>query len=155
MYEGQGRASGPGNGTGTGPGHGAGWGSGAGAGGVSGGGDGQAGGSAQVARAGNGAGSGNGAGPGGRNGEQLLRTIRRQIERVWTYPETARQDGLQGRVELRFRIAADGSAESVEILRSSGHAILDDAAITAVRRAGPYPSYGGPIRYPFTYRLDR
>jgi protein TonB len=130
-------------------------GSGAGAGGVSGGGDGHAGGSAQVARAGNGAGSGNGAGPGGRNGEQLLRTIRRQIERVWTYPDAARRDGLEGTVWLRFRIGPDGSVEQVEVDRSSGHALLDDAAITAVRRAGPYPSYGGPIRYPFTYRLDR
>lgn len=155
VYEGQGRASAPGNGSGTGPGHSAGLGSGAGAGGVSGGGDGHAGGSAQVARAGSGAGSGNGAGPGGRNGEQLLRTIRRQIERVWTYPDAARRDGLEGTVWLRFRIGPDGSVEQVEVDRSSGHALLDDAAITAVRRAGPYPSYGGPIRYPFTYRLDR
>jgi len=43
----------------------------------------------------------------------------------------------------------------VEVDRSSGHALLDDAAMKAVRRAGPYPPYGGPIRYPFTYRLDR
>jgi protein TonB len=105
------------------------------------------GGNAQLARAGNGAGSG------GRNGEQLLRTIRRQIERVWAYPDAARRDGLEGRVELRFRIAADGSAESVEILRSSGHPVLDDDLTHTVRRAGPYPLYSGWVRLPFTYRL--
>ncbi len=149
LLNGQGGGAGGGNGSGSGPGNGVGPGSGGGAGGAVGGGAGRGGGSAQLARGGNGAGSG------GRNGEQLLRTIRRQIERVWTYPDAARRDGLEGTVWLRFRIAPDGSVEQVEVDRSSGHALLDDAAITAVRRAGPYPPYGGPIRYPFTYRLDR
>lgn len=153
LYDGQGKASGAGNGSRVGSGNGDGWGSGAGAGGASGGGGGQAGGSTQVARAGNGVGPGSGAGSGGRNSDQLLRTIRRQIERVWTYPDAARRDGVQGRVELRFRIAADGSAENVEILRSSGHAILDDDLTQTVRRAGPYPLYSGWVRLPFTYRL--
>jgi len=85
----------------------------------------------------------------------LLRTIRRQIERVWAYPDDARRDGLQGTVELRFRIASDGSLETVEVVRSSGHAPLDAAAIEALRRAGPYPPFGGWVRYPFTYRLDQ
>jgi protein TonB len=147
VYDGQGRGSGAGTGSGAGSGNGDGWGSGAGAGGAPGGGDGQAGDSTQLARAGNGTGSG------GRNGEQLLRTIRRQIERVWAYPDAARRNGLEGRVELRFRIAADGSAESVEILRSSGHAILDDDLTQTVRQAGPYPLYSGWVRFPFTYRL--
>ena len=49
--------------------------------------------------------------------------------------------------------AADGSAESVEILRSSGHAVLDDDLTQTVRRAGPYPLYSGWVRLPFTYRL--
>ncbi len=141
----------PGVGNGSGPGRGdrLGPGPGGGAEGATGGGDGQAGGSAPLARGGSGAGSG------GRNGEQLLRTIRRQIERVWTYPDAARRDGLEGTVWLRFRIAPDGSVEHVEVDRSSGHTLLDDAAVSAVRRASPYPPYGGPIRYPFTYRLDR
>lgn len=149
VLSGQGNGSGAGNGSGVGPGVGPGRGSGAGWGGWDGGGAGSAGGHAAPARGGNGAGSG------ARDGEQLLRTIRSQIARVWTYPDAARRDGLEGTVWLRFRIAADGSVESVEVDRSSGHALLDDAAMKAVRRAGPYPPYGGPIRYPFTYRLDR
>ena len=149
LLSGQGQGSGAGSGSGGGPGNGVGWGSGTGAGGAAGGGDSPGGGYAALTRGGNGSGSG------GRNGEQLLRTIRRQIERVWSYPDAARRDGLEGTVWLRFRIAPDGSVAQVEVDRSSGHALLDDAAITAVRRAGPYPPYGGPIRYPFTYRLDR
>jgi TonB family protein len=142
---GHGDGVGAGNGSGTGPGGGLGRGSGAGWGG----GDGAAGGHAGLPR------GGNGAGTNGRNGDQLLRTIRRQIERVWTYPEAARRDGLEGRIELRFRIAADGSAETVEILRSSGHTLLDNDLAQTVRRAGPYPPYAGWVRLPFTYRLDR
>jgi len=149
LLSGQGNGLGAGNGSGAGPGIGPGRGSGAGWGGWDGGGAGSAGGHAAPARGGDGAGSG------AQKGEQLLRTIRSQIARVWTYPDAARRDGLEGTVWLRFRIAADGSVESVEVDRSSGHALLDDAAIKAVRRAGPYPPYGGPIRYPFTYRLDR
>ncbi len=138
---GSGFGSGSGNRPGQGPG--AGWGERAGAG------DGSAGADAAVARGGNAAGSG------ARDGIHLLRIIRSRIERVWTYPDEERRDGMEGTVWLRFRIAVDGSVASVEVDRSSGHALLDEAAITAVRRAGPYPPYGGPIRYPFTYRLDR
>ncbi len=138
---GAGPSGGPGNGSGRGPGVGGGQG-------IRGG-DGQAGGRAALPR------GGNGAGPGAGNGDQLLRAIRRRIERVWTYPDAARRGGLEGTVWLRFRIATDGSVEHVEVDRSSGHALLDDAAIQAVRRGGPYPPPGGPIRYPFTYRLER
>jgi len=149
LLSGQGNGLGAGNGSGTGPGSGPGRGSGAGWGGGDGGGNGSAGGHTAPARGGSGVGSVT------RQGDQLLRAIRRQIERVWTYPDAARRDGLEGTVWLRFRIAADGSVQDVEVDRSSGHTLLDDAAISAVRRAGPYPPYGGPIRYPFTYRLDR
>jgi protein TonB len=83
--------------------------------------------------------------------------IRRRIERehAKAYPEPARRDGLQGTAELRFRIAADGSVEAVEILRSSGHRLLDEISIQTVRRAGPYPIYHGWLRIPLEYRLDR
>jgi protein TonB len=67
----------------------------------------------------------------------------------------ARREGLQGTAELRFRIAADGSVEAVEILRSSGHQLLDEIALQTVRRAGPYPFYDGWLRIPLEYRLDR
>ncbi len=96
---------------------------------------------------------GNRAASDGQHGDQLLRTIRRQIARVWTYPDAARRDGLEGRVELRFRVAADGSAETVEILKSSGHTVLDDDLVRTVHRAGPYPVFAGWVRLPFTYRL--
>ncbi len=84
-----------------------------------------------------------------------MRSIRRQIEQKKVYPDAARREGLQGIVELRFRIAEDGSVEAVEILRSSGFGILDDVSQQTIRRAAPYPLVRGWIRLPLSYRLDR
>jgi protein TonB len=67
-------------------------------------------------------------GVGGDGVGDLLRSIRNRIEQNKIYSEAARQEGIQGTVELRFRIAKDGSVEVVEILRSSGYDILDEAS---------------------------
>jgi protein TonB len=85
----------------------------------------------------------------------LLRAIRRRIERARIYPDAARREGLQGTVEIRFRIAPDGSPEALEIVRSSGHPELDEVSIQTIRRAGPYPVVGGTVRVPLSYRLDQ
>jgi protein TonB len=87
----------------------------------------------------------------------LLRVIRQKIERehARAYPETAGRKEREGTVELRFRIAPDGSVETIEVVRSSGHRLLDEASAQTVRRAGPYPPVAGWIRIPLSYRLDQ
>jgi protein TonB len=85
----------------------------------------------------------------------VLRAIRSQIEKAKAYPEAARRDGLEGTVDLRFRITPAGWVETVEIVHSSGHAILDESALQTVRRAAPYPVIAGWIRLPLAYRLDQ
>lgn len=50
------------------------------------------------------------------------------------YPEEARARGLEGCVLLLVAIDAEGRVNSVRVLESSGHALLDDAAVAAVRR---------------------
>ncbi len=95
-------------------------------------------------------------GPGDGEGTAgLLRRIRQQIEQAKIYPDGARREGIQGTVELRFRIAADGSVEAVQILRSSGSRLLDEVSEETIRRAAPYPVVRGWIRLPLSYRLDR
>jgi protein TonB len=49
------------------------------------------------------------------------------------YPAIARQNGWQGKTILRVEIRTDGRVGAVEVLRSSGYAVLDDAAVEAVR----------------------
>jgi len=97
---------------------------------------------------------GSGTGPGGGLTD-LLQVIRRRIEQAQTYPDDARRAGMQGTVEVRFRIGPDGSADAVEIVRSSGHPVLDEASLQTVRRAGPYPVVPGRIRIPLSYRLGQ
>jgi len=99
-------------------------------------------------------GAGTGAGPGAGVAD-LLRAMRRQIEQAKVYPEAARRRETEGTVELRFRIAPDGSVQAVEIVHSSGHAILDESAILTIRRAAPYPVLTGWIQIPLAYRLER
>ena len=66
--------------------------------------------------------------------------IRTRIDRVRTYPKAARAARLQGTVTLRLDVGADGRLVAVGITESSGHAVLDEAALAAVRRAGRLPA---------------
>jgi protein TonB len=49
------------------------------------------------------------------------------------YPSVAVAQRLEGTVLLRLRIDATGKVQRVEIASSSGHRLLDDAAVKAVR----------------------
>jgi TonB family protein len=78
-----------------------------------------------------------------------------------TYPASALRQGLTGRVVLRVHVDADGAVVSAGVLRSSGHPILDDAALAGVRqwRFQPARQLGVAIEQkiavPITFRIDR
>ncbi len=146
VFTGQGNEAGGGQGSGTGTGDGRGQGAGGdGFGGIGNGGGGGNGTGGGVARGGSASGSGGSA-------VDVREVIRRQIERAQVYPDAARRQGMQGTTDVRFRIGPDGVVAAVEIARSSGHALLDEASADAVRRAGPYPASGW-IRITLTYRV--
>ncbi len=65
---------------------------------------------------------------------------RRKIERVGTlnFPDEAKRRHLSGSVLLDVAIRQDGTIHEINILRSSGHKILDDAAVRIARLAAPY-----------------
>ena len=58
-----------------------------------------------------------------------------QLENL-NYPEAAKREKLYGTVQLTVGIKSDGSLESIEINRSSGNKILDEAAIRIAKLAG-------------------
>mgnify|MGYP001546069621 CR=1 FL=1 len=69
-----------------------------------------------------------------------------KVERIgnMNYPEAARRDKLYGNLQLTVGIKSDGSLESLEVNRSSGEKVLDEAAIRIVKLAGqngfaPFP----------------
>jgi protein TonB len=73
---------------------------------------------------------------------QYVEDWRIKVERVGTlnYPSAAK-GRLYGNLMLTVTIAKDGNIESVEINRSSGHKVLDEAARRIVTMAGPYPPF--------------
>jgi protein TonB len=73
---------------------------------------------------------------------------RKKIERVGNlnYPGEARRKNLYGSLRLQVAVRADGSLEAVRLLRSSGHAILDEAAKKIVRLAAPFAPFPENVR---------
>lgn len=78
---------------------------------------------------------------------QYIDDWRNKIERVGTlnYPEAARGK-LYGKLLLTVVITADGQVSRVDINRSSGHKVLDDAARRIVMMASPYAAFPPDIR---------
>jgi protein TonB len=70
-----------------------------------------------------------------------MRTWVARIERIGNlnYPDDVRRQQLHGDVELTVGLDRDGKVKSIEVIQSSGHKVLDDAAIRSVHLAEPFP----------------
>jgi protein TonB len=68
---------------------------------------------------------------------------RSKIERVGNlnYPDEARRQKLYGTLLLTVNIRRDGSVDSIEVNRSSGFKVLDQAAIRIVELAAPFAAF--------------
>lgn len=77
-----------------------------------------------------------------------LNDWRQKIERVGNenFPEQALREGIVGQLRLITVLKADGSIVSVEISESSGHSILDQAALQIVRQAAPFAPFPPEVR---------
>ncbi len=73
---------------------------------------------------------------------------RRKVERVGNlnYPDEAKRQKLYGNLVLRVSLKADGTIAEIQVRKSSGHKLLDDAAIRIVRLAAPYAPFPSEIR---------
>ena len=78
---------------------------------------------------------------------QYIEDWRQKIERIGTlnYPEAARGK-LYGSLLLSISLRADGSVDKMEVLRSSGHLVLDEAARRIVVMASPFAPFPPEIR---------
>ncbi len=78
---------------------------------------------------------------------QYLEDWRLKVERIGNlnYPEAAKGK-LYGNLLLYVEIKADGSLERVEVQRSSGHKVLDEAAMRIVRMSAPYGSFSAELK---------
>jgi protein TonB len=78
---------------------------------------------------------------------QYVEDWRQKVERVGNlnYPDSAKGK-LYGSLVLTVAIKKDGELERVEINRSSGHKVLDEAARRIVRMAAPYADFPDAVR---------
>ncbi|MBP8898637.1 MAG: TonB family protein [Sulfuritalea sp.] len=78
---------------------------------------------------------------------QYVEDWRQKIERIGNlnYPDAAK-GRLYGSLVLTVVIKANGDLERVEVNRSSGQSLLDDAARRIVRMAAPYAAFPEAIR---------
>lgn len=73
---------------------------------------------------------------------------RKRLEAVGNqyYPQASIRYGLYGDLRMLVVIKNDGSLEDIQILSSSGYAVLDEAAIKIVRMAAPYAPFPPELR---------
>ena len=65
--------------------------------------------------------------------------VRSRIEKNQQYPLWAHRNNLEGVVVVRFALTREGPVQQIVLDSSSGHRILDEAALEAVLRGVPYP----------------
>lgn len=77
-----------------------------------------------------------------------LEAWRRKVERIGNlnYPDEAKRNKLYGNLLMHVAVRADGSIERIQVRRSSGHKLLDDAAVRIVRLAAPFAPFPPEIR---------
>lgn len=73
---------------------------------------------------------------------------RAKVERVGNlnYPDAARKKKLSGSLILDVALNSDGSINQITVRRTSGHKVLDDAAVRIVELASPYSPFPDHIR---------
>ncbi len=84
--------------------------------------------------------------------------VLKRIKRYKYYPQLARDRGLEGEVEILFRLKRDGSLEGrASILKSTPYAVLNRAALRTLISAMPFAEFPGEVKEDeliFRIRLD-
>ena len=80
-----------------------------------------------------------GGGMVGAPGDSYNGLLSAWLQKHHEFPARAQRRNLYGATRVRFTIDRDGNLLGYEILTSSGHRILDEAAIATLKRAEPFP----------------
>jgi protein TonB len=76
------------------------------------------------------------------------------------YPRIAQTRHLEGDVKLEVQVLANGSAGEIRVIKSSGHAILDDSAVEQVKSWHFIPAHRGKntvddwVRVPISFKFQ-
>lgn len=83
-----------------------------------------------------------------------LRRAEAALTRHLFYPPEAVARGQEGEVILLLTLTDSGQLTQVEVARSSGHALLDQAALDAAGRIGVLPGNKRQLLFPVRFRLQ-
>jgi protein TonB len=86
-------------------------------------------------------------------GPQLQRA-QSALSKHLLYPPEAIAQELEGEVLLLLTLDSEGRITRAEVAKSSGHAILDRAAVAAARQLNALPGNPPQTLLPVTFRLD-
>lgn len=76
------------------------------------------------------------------------------------YPEIAMDRGWEGRVLMKVHVKPDGKPDNISVIKSSGKKVLDDAAVSTVRKWSFVPAKRGDtpiagwVTVPITFNLS-
>lgn len=68
----------------------------------------------------------------------FFQRFRNNIYGVWNYPARAAERRQEGTCLLKITVNRDGTVETIRLMESSGHPLLDNEAIAAVGKGAPY-----------------
>jgi periplasmic protein TonB len=91
---------------------------------------------------------------------EYLRSVQKKIVKLQRYPDSARREGIVGKVKVQFTILKTGELEKLKIIKSP-HDILSKAATKAIQQAAPFPKFPKDINkeslvviLPFRFELS-
>jgi protein TonB len=89
--------------------------------------------------------------------DSIINDFLSQVEKRKEYPYIARRRGQEGTVTVAVRLNAAGELTGAQVIRSSGVAALDEAALALVRRVCPFTHNAGRtigMNIPIAYQLE-
>jgi pilus assembly protein CpaC len=93
--------------------------------------------------------------------DAYVRTIQETILKSVSYPMEAQRANLSGGVVVSLHLLSSGQLVNAVINQSSGHKLLDNAAIFTVKRLAPYPPFPKGlllkeiwVEVPITYQMN-
>lgn len=92
---------------------------------------------------------------------RIIGQIKQRLVQYFVYPTLARRQGWQGQVTLGFKVDGAGSIRHIHVKHSSGYAILDDSAVSAMQQVGQvqldemgFMDQFWQLEIPIIYRLE-
>ena len=86
------------------------------------------------------------------------RRVSQLITANYSYPRSAQLRGEQGKAKIKIAISGTGKVVSVNLVQSSGSAILDREAVRIPMKVGSFPAPPThntvELVYPITFRID-